>query len=82
VSQGHYDQLDLQGPDEIDADLLEDDSPTIRCPNCAAEIYEDADRCNVCGHWLTRRSETSAGLSWWLVLVLAGMILVLILVLF
>ncbi len=37
-------------PDEHDDDVLD----THPCPNCNAEIYEDADQCPVCGHYVTR----------------------------
>jgi len=35
------------GADEVD------DSPTIACPSCGADVFEDAEQCPSCGHWLT-----------------------------
>ena len=50
-----------EGPDEADADLIDaaaaggadDDTATVECPHCSAEIYEDAERCPHCGLYVT-----------------------------
>lgn len=41
-----------------------DTSAVIPCPECGAELYDDADHCHRCGHWLTDadRHAASAGL--------------------
>jgi hypothetical protein len=60
-------QIDDEGPDETDADLLgEDETPTTRCPSCQVEIDEDAERCPACGQYVLR----ATGIPSW-VLVLA-----------
>ena len=60
-----FDELDPEGP--APEDLADDSAETIRCPRCGESVYEDADRCNHCGGWFTRR--TSARPWWWLAVV-------------
>jgi hypothetical protein len=60
------------GPDEQDADLL--DEWTIRtktCPSCRAAIYEDADRCDVCGDWIAHKGLSLPRFRWWYVMAIA-----------
>ena len=65
------DDPDDEGPSSVDLDELGDDGPsqTVGCPACGAEIYEDADRCPVCGQYVTRGRGVWAGKSWWWVLI-------------
>lgn len=38
--------------DEWDDEPFDDDeSDVANCPECGAEVYEDAERCDACGHW-------------------------------
>jgi hypothetical protein len=37
--------------DDEDDDF--EDADASPCPECGAEIYDDADHCSKCGHWLT-----------------------------
>ncbi|MBS3734136.1 MAG: hypothetical protein KGY99_04345 [Phycisphaerae bacterium] len=59
---------DAPGPDEIDADLLDNEaaSETLRCPSCGAEIYADSERCPYCGCYLTVDARTRSGATGWL----------------
>lgn len=41
---------DASQPDDPADDS--DDEPTIPCPACGYEIYEDTPRCPECGHYL------------------------------
>jgi hypothetical protein len=47
-------------PNELDeSDTDDDDGPgesaeTIACPNCGRDVYEFAEQCPKCGHFLTR----------------------------
>lgn len=65
---------DWEYPDELDSD--DDDSLTDPCPECGADVFEDADQCPVCGHYVIRDTnplrESSRPLAW-LILGLAGM---------
>ncbi|REJ89476.1 MAG: hypothetical protein DWQ34_19670 [Planctomycetota bacterium] len=59
-------------PDEDADDEL---SATVECPNCAAEVYEDAAACPVCGEYVTRNRTIWDGRpAWWIILGIAGMI--------
>jgi hypothetical protein len=50
---GRYDDLeDREYPDEDDLDP--DDDETVPCPHCHEPVYEDAERCPACGHYLSR----------------------------
>ena len=37
-------------------DGWDDDAPaeTVPCPECGAEVYEDAEQCVSCGEWITK----------------------------
>lgn len=57
----------------------DDEADTAACPECGAEIYEDAVRCPACGHYVTAGA---GGLwvgrsPWWVALALAGIAAVL-----
>ena len=63
-----YDDL----PDSDD-DLAE----TIPCPQCGAEVYEEAPQCPGCGHYITPDTSPWQGRSvLWIVLGLAGLVAV------
>jgi len=70
---------DEEGPDEADADLLDDadDTATIECPHCGAEIYEDAQRCPHCGQYVFSDADLDLPAhrspSWAYVLLLAAL---------
>ncbi len=66
------------GPQLRDLEELDgDETPTVACPHCGGEIYDDADRCVHCGQWVVRRLSpskfTQRGLWWLLGLVGAGL---------
>jgi len=47
-------EADPEGPQEIDLVRGDDDqSETVACTHCGADVYEDADRCPHCGEWIT-----------------------------
>jgi hypothetical protein len=59
-----------------DSDEPDDDgSETVSCPECGADVYEDAEQCPVCGNYLIRDThplrDSSRPLAW-LLLGLAG----------
>jgi cytidine deaminase len=46
-----------EGPDEIDADLMDDDlEQLVPCPACGRAISEFAQQCSHCGDWITPAS--------------------------
>lgn len=69
----------MQDDSDWDDDLGEDDESAelIECPNCSAEIYEDAVRCQICGEYVTHSTSPMAGRPLWFALLgLAGIIAV------
>jgi hypothetical protein len=55
----------------------EDESDTVACPACGAEIYEDSERCPVCGDYLTAQTSVWNGRPfWWIALGLLGIVAV------
>jgi len=63
---------DNEFPDENgdDDEALE----TRPCPNCGAEIYEEAEQCPSCGEYVTFDSHPLSGRpKWWILLGLIGM---------
>ena len=62
-----------ESPD--DGDLDDDLSLTAPCPECGAEIYEDAVRCPKCGSYVTHRTTLWSGRpGWWILLGLVGIV--------
>ncbi len=55
-------------------------SRTLPCPECGAEIYEDAERCPACGAYVVMRLSDTGRRPWWwvaVVIVLVGLLLLL-----
>lgn len=58
---------DREYPDEPDGDDEDDeDAETVLCPYCLRPVYEDAERCPGCGHYLSREDRPSRH-PWWLI---------------
>jgi hypothetical protein len=64
---------DLDDPDEPD----DEDDETVPCPYCREPVYEDAERCPGCGHYLSRE-DAPWRRPWWLV---AGVVVCLLVIL-
>lgn len=66
--------------DDSDGDWGDDDdapSETVRCPNCGADVYEDAEQCPGCGEYIVRgggRPAWEGKPVWWIVLGVIGVI--------
>ena len=64
---------DREYPDEDDSD--DDDPETIECPECRRQVYEDAEQCPHCGHFITPDTGVWAGKPWWwIALALLGIV--------
>ncbi len=73
------DQDDWEYSDESDDETAE----TLPCRECGAVIYEDAEQCPVCGSYVIRDTNPLRGRSVaWLVLGLAGVVAVIVALLF
>ncbi len=62
---------DAEADDDLDDDEYpdddDDDDETIPCPYCRVPVYEAAERCPACGHYLSR-VDAPRHSPWWLVL--------------
>ena len=68
---------DLDDREYPDVDDTDDDEQTVVCPECGADVYEDADQCPACGMFLIHDTRVWSGRStWWIVLGLLGIIAV------
>jgi hypothetical protein len=82
IDQDRFQKMCAQPDDDYydaaqyDAAQCDDDSSeTLPCPNCAAEIYEDAERCPNCGEYVTPSSSLWAGRpAWWIILGILGIL--------
>lgn len=43
---------DNEYPDPDDEESSDDSTETIRCPDCGADVYEDAEQCPECGEYI------------------------------
>ncbi len=51
----------------------EEDTDTVTCPACGADIYEDSEQCPVCGQYILSQTSAWQGKPlWWIVLGLLG----------
>lgn len=70
-----------EGPDDADADLMEEANIGTRCPNCREVIWDEAEQCPRCRHWITPsdrdRNHSAGGGRWRFVLVLVVILLIL-----
>ncbi len=78
MSSFEYDEWEGDSFEEPEWDADDDDvSLTRPCPQCGAEVYEDAEQCPQCGEYITFSSNVWDGKPvWWVVLGLLGIIAV------
>ena len=66
--------------DEDWSDGEDDSTPVISCPNCRADVYEEADVCPACGEFLLDASRPLEKKPfWYVVLGLFGVLAVVVL---
>ena len=68
IENSQHDELDdeFDDGDSDEWDFDDDEvSEVLPCPNCGAEVYEDALRCPVCGDYITFRASVWSGRNWW-----------------
>lgn len=68
---------DDEYPDADDGEYPDDDeaTATVPCPECRAEVYEDAVQCPVCGCYVTHNRGVWTGRpTWWVLLALVGVV--------
>jgi hypothetical protein len=57
----------------------EDDDPTMPCPHCGEDVYDDAEQCPACGQYLTREGAPAATRPWWILIGVAVCLVIVIL---
>lgn len=57
-----WDRTHDASEDPVDEDESE---PTMPCPGCGKEIYEEADACPYCGEYLADSDRQSPAKPWW-----------------
>ena len=71
---GESDDYDPDDPETYPQGLYADDGPpTVPCPHCRAEVFEDSEECPRCGKHLAREDAPaqSRGGAWVIVMILA-----------
>ena len=53
------DPWDRDEPDDNDG------PDTLPCPACGADIYDDSERCPVCGEYVVMRTGSGPRRTWW-----------------
>ena len=74
----HFTDESFDDDDTWDEDDWSDDdepSDVVECPNCGAEIYEDAEQCPSCGDYVVHSSHPFSGKpAWYVLMALAGIV--------
>jgi hypothetical protein len=55
----------------------EDGEPTIPCPYCREEMFEDSPRCPHCGQYISEEDASAGQKPWWIIV---GVVLCLIVI--
>ena len=73
-----WDEETWRDDEEDDEDEDEDEETAVlACPSCGGEVYEDAERCPLCGDYIVRRLRAWEGRpTWWIVIGLVGIVAV------
>jgi hypothetical protein len=45
-----------------------DDDPTVPCPYCGKEVYDDSPRCPHCGQYISEEDAPPRRTPWWIIL--------------
>ena len=76
VANDDYDEdddLDIPDPSDMDTSDGDEDysvnseSSTSPCPQCGAQVYEDAEQCPVCGQYITDEDTPRTSQPRWVV---------------
>jgi hypothetical protein len=54
--------------DDDDGWNQDDDEPTMPCPYCREEIYDDSPRCPHCGKYISEEGAPVQRKPWWIIL--------------
>ena len=63
--------------DDHYTDIDDESSDLVPCPECGAEIYDDAEMCPHCGNFVVHDARLWSGRpTWWIVLGFLGVVAV------
>ena len=69
----HGDSDDFETDWDVSEDASDEDGePTIPCPHCRRDIYEDVAQCPYCRNYVSAEDAPPAPKPWWLVLGVAA----------
>ena len=57
----------MNWPLEEEAEWVDEDEPTIPCPYCRREIFEDSPQCPHCGQYISEEDAPAARRPWWII---------------
>lgn len=65
----YYEENDTDWDDDYGDDDLDDqdDEPTVPCPYCRREIFEDSVRCPHCGQYISEEDSPPSDKPRWLI---------------
>ena len=55
---------DFDDDDEVADCDADDETSSVACPNCRQAVYEDAEQCPHCGHYLSDEDRTGRKPLW------------------
>ncbi len=76
-----HDRDDDYGDFDEGLDDADEEEQIFACPECGGDVYDDAERCPGCGHWVTdadRFGRAGEGAAWvkWVAVVLIVVVIV------
>ncbi|HEX8324288.1 MAG TPA: hypothetical protein VF595_10280 [Tepidisphaeraceae bacterium] len=61
----HDEDDDPEFPDPSDTDDADDENDVLDpCPNCKKLMYDDAEQCPYCGHYVTEETAPTSHAKW------------------
>jgi hypothetical protein len=82
MTNAAHDDWPEEGEDWEDEPWSDEEAPAdlVPCPNCGAEVYEDAERCPVCGEYVVHGSSPAwqGKPGWYVALAVLGTIAVIV----
>lgn len=60
------DDFEPDTDEQFDASENDDDDDTVPCPYCNRPIYEGAERCPFCEHYISEEDSPAQAKPWWI----------------
>jgi hypothetical protein len=58
----------VDDPEDADWPDDEDEDPTVPCPYCRREVYEDSERCPYCARYISKEDAPPERKPWWIII--------------